>query len=158
MEKQQQRIVKILYMGILCITLTEGITNRFVQNWHSPKSPSTEWSWFLIEFVTFSLFAMYSWIIAIFKECMIKGRNFYCLYIHKLYFNASKLYQKWKKLQNLQCFQVQKMYLFYISKLNNAIYIMLRVPSIHYKHHVVLFIFTNCYLKQKISSHFHKNS
>jgi hypothetical protein len=40
----------------------------------------------------------------------------------------------------LQCFQIE-MYLFYISKLNNAIY-MLGVPILHHKHHVVLFIFT----------------
>ena len=38
-----------------------------------------------------------------------------------------------------QCFQVQG-YLFYIFKLNNAIY-NLGVPSLHHKHHVVLFLF-----------------
>jgi hypothetical protein len=46
------------------ITLKERNTKQFVQNWHSPKSPSTEWSWFfLIELVMFSLFAMqlYYW-------------------------------------------------------------------------------------------------
>jgi len=48
----------------------------------------------------------------------------------------------------LQCFQVQR-YPFYISKLNNAIY-MLGVPSLHHKHHVVIFIFIIIYLKQKI--------
>jgi len=30
-------------MGIPCITLTEINTKRFVHNWHSPKSPRTEW-------------------------------------------------------------------------------------------------------------------
>ena len=52
------------YMWMLCIRLKERNTKRFVQNWHSPKSPSTEWSWFfLIELVMFSLFAMqlYYW-------------------------------------------------------------------------------------------------
>ena len=29
-----------------------------------------------------------SWIIAIFKECLIKSRNSHCLYAHKLFFNA----------------------------------------------------------------------
>ena len=48
------------------------------------------------------LYLLCHWIIAIFKECMIKGRNFHCLFAHKLYFNASKLYQKWKKLQNVR--------------------------------------------------------
>jgi hypothetical protein len=36
------------YMWMLCITLKERNTKRFVQNWHSPKSPSTEWSWFFL--------------------------------------------------------------------------------------------------------------
>jgi len=37
-----------------------------------------------MEFVIFSLFAMHLqiWIIAIFKECMIKGRRSHCLHIH----------------------------------------------------------------------------
>jgi hypothetical protein len=43
-EKRQQHIVKIFYMWMLCITFKERNTKRFVQNWHSPKSPSTEWS------------------------------------------------------------------------------------------------------------------
>ena len=43
--KKQEHIVKIFYTGILCITLTEINTKRFVQHWHSPKLPSTEWSW-----------------------------------------------------------------------------------------------------------------
>jgi len=40
------------------------------------------------EFVIF-LYLLFSWIIAIFKECMIKGRNSHYLYCHKLDFNAS---------------------------------------------------------------------
>ena len=74
------------------------------------------------------LYLLFSWIIAVFKECMIKGRK-------------SKLYQKWKNCirsgkivsEVEKCFQVEKD-LFYISKLNNAIY-MLGVPSLHHKHH-----------------------
>ena len=85
----------IFYMWMLCIALKGRNTKRFVQNWHSPKSLSTEWSWFFfIELVMFSLFA-------IFKECLIKSRNSHCLYAHKLYCNAWKLFQKWKKLQNV---------------------------------------------------------
>jgi hypothetical protein len=42
--KIQQHIVKIVYMGILCITLNEINMQRFVQNCHSQKSPLTEWS------------------------------------------------------------------------------------------------------------------
>ena len=50
----------------------------------------------------------------------------------------------------LQCFLAQS-YLFYISKLDNVIYIdMMGVPSWHHTHHVVLFILTTFYLKQKI--------
>ena len=43
------------------------------------------------------------------------------------------------------------MYLFYISNLNNAIY-MLKVPSLYHNHdvYIVLFIFIIIYLKQKI--------
>ena len=52
----------------------------------------------------FFLYLLCIWIyifnIAIFKKCMIKVKNSHCLYVHKLYFNDSKLYQKWKKLQN----------------------------------------------------------
>jgi len=33
---------------------------------------------------------------------MFKGRNSHCFFSHKLYFNASKLYQKWKKLKNVR--------------------------------------------------------
>jgi hypothetical protein len=43
-EKNQQHIVKIFYMWMFCITLKERNTKRFVQNWHSPSHPSTEWS------------------------------------------------------------------------------------------------------------------
>ena len=101
-KKPSTYIVKIFYMWMLCITLKERNTERFVQNWHSPKSPWTEWSWFfLIVLVMFFLFAT-SWIITIFKECLIKSRNSHCLYAHKLYFNAWKLFQKWKKLQNVR--------------------------------------------------------
>jgi hypothetical protein len=35
---------------MFCITLKERNTKRFVQNWHSPSHPSTEWSWFLFYF------------------------------------------------------------------------------------------------------------
>jgi hypothetical protein len=55
--KKQQHIVNIFYMWMLCITLKERNTKRFVQNWLSSKSPSTEWSWFFIELVMFCLFA-----------------------------------------------------------------------------------------------------
>ena len=55
-KKKQQHIVKIFYMWMLCITLKERNTKRFVQNSHSRKSPSTEWSWFLIELVMFLYF------------------------------------------------------------------------------------------------------
>jgi hypothetical protein len=41
-------IVKMFYIEILCITLQERNVKRFVQNWHLPKSPWTEWSWLKI--------------------------------------------------------------------------------------------------------------
>ena len=48
----------------------------------------------------------------------------------------------------LHYLQVQR-YLFYISKLNNAVHVcMMAIPSLHHKHHVVLFIFSIFYLKQ----------
>ena len=50
----------------------------------------------------FFLYLLCSWIIAIFKGCMIKGRQSHCLYVHKLYYNDSKLYRKWKMLQNVR--------------------------------------------------------
>jgi hypothetical protein len=119
----QQHVVKIFYMGILCITLKERNIERFVQNRYSPMSPSTEWSWFFYGICHF--YFICSQIIVIFKECMRKGRNSYCLFSHKLYFNASKLYQKRKKLPNV-C-HIYNVFTFrdtfsYISKLNNVIY------------------------------------
>jgi hypothetical protein len=42
-EKTRANIQNILH-GIVCITLKERNTKRFVQNWHLPKSTSTEWS------------------------------------------------------------------------------------------------------------------
>jgi uncharacterized protein (DUF486 family) len=50
------------------------------------------------------LYLLCLWIIAIFKECMLKDRNSHCLYNHKLYFNDSKLYQMWKRLPNVAIF------------------------------------------------------
>jgi hypothetical protein len=50
-KKPSTYIVKIFYMWMLFLTLKERNTKQFVQNWHSPKSPSTEWSWFFIELV-----------------------------------------------------------------------------------------------------------
>ena len=48
------------------------------------KSPSTEWSWFCIELVIFYLYLLCSWIIAIFKECLIKSRDSHCLYRYQV--------------------------------------------------------------------------
>jgi hypothetical protein len=63
------------YFTCGCITLKERNTKRFVQNWHSPTSPSTEWSWFVIELEMFSLFSMQ---LDYCKECLIKSRNYHC--------------------------------------------------------------------------------
>jgi hypothetical protein len=71
-----------------------------------------------------SLFAT-SWIITIFKECLITSRNSHCLYAHKLYLDAWKLFQKWIKLENVRNIHN----VFNIFELNNAIY-MPRVPSL----------------------------
>ena len=43
------------------------------------NSPSTEWSWFCIELIIIFLYLLCSWIIAIFKVCLNKGRNSHCL-------------------------------------------------------------------------------
>ena len=48
------------------------------------KSPSTEWSWFCIELVIVFLYLLCSWIIAMFKECLIKSRNSHCLYRYQV--------------------------------------------------------------------------
>ena len=101
MEKNNNNNTKSIYFTrrILCITLKERNRKQFVQNWHSLRSPSTEWSCiFLIEFVIFYLFAMQ------FDYCNIQSSKVgipNCFCSHKLCFNASKLYQKWKKLVNV---------------------------------------------------------
>jgi hypothetical protein len=59
-NKKKQHIVKIFYMGILCITLTERNTKRFVQHWHSPASPSTERSWFFFNKICNFFFICYA--------------------------------------------------------------------------------------------------
>ena len=48
------------------------------------KLPSTEWSWFCIELIILFLCLLCSWIIAIFKECLIKTRNSHCLYRYQV--------------------------------------------------------------------------
>ena len=131
-------------MWMLCITLKERNTNRLVQNWHSPKSPSTEWSWFFIECF---LYLLCSWIIAIFKEGLIKSRNSHCLYAHKLYFNAWKLFQKWKKLQNVRHIHKEVLrYLFNILKLN-TLYICREYLAYYINIMLCYLFFKFCYLK-----------
>ena len=105
-KKNKKNIVKIVYRVILCITLKERHTKRFVQHWHSSKSPVAEWSWFLIFFfyrICIYFFICYSYY-------NIQRMYGHCLYLQKL----CTLY--------LQCFQVLR-YLFNIFKLNNGIYI-----------------------------------
>ena len=58
----------------------------------------------------FLLYLLCSWIIAIIKEGMLKGRISHCLFSHA------------KCMPYLQCSQVQR-YIYYISKLNNAIHV-----------------------------------
>ena len=53
----------------------------------------------VISYRIYNFYLLCSWIIAIFKEGMLKDRNSHSLFSHKLYFNASKLYQKLKKLR-----------------------------------------------------------
>ena len=65
--KKQQHIVKIFYMGILCITLKERNAKRFVQNWHLPKSPSDRMVMIFIEFVFFFLYLLCSLNITVFS-------------------------------------------------------------------------------------------
>ena len=123
--------VKIFYIGICLLTLTERNTKRFQQHWHLPKLPSTEWScfFFYIEFVIFSLFAIAymvcSWIIAIFKECKYDKRRHPTVYMFiSCILMSQNCIRSGKSCKmyaiSIQCFQVQ-MFLFYISKLNNAI-------------------------------------
>jgi hypothetical protein len=94
-----------------------------------------------------------SWIIAIFKECLIKSRNSHCLYAHKLYFNAWKLFQKWKRLQNVR--HIQNVFKFwgicstFLSEITLYIYICREYLAYSINHHVVLFIFKILLFKTK---------
>ena len=66
-------------------------------------------------------------IFAIFQKCMIKSKNSHCLYLRKLHFNASKLYQNWKKLANVcHIFNVFKFRVIFstFSNLDNTIYML----------------------------------
>ena len=79
--KKNQHIVKIFYIWMICITLKERNTKRFVQNWHSPSYFRQNGHDFVyIELIILFLYLLCSWIIAIFKECLIKSRNSHCLY------------------------------------------------------------------------------
>ena len=60
---------------------------RILQNYHSPMSSSTEWSWFFYGICTFS-FIYYALGLLQYSKSVWSN----CLHIHKLYFNASKLY------------------------------------------------------------------
>jgi hypothetical protein len=58
------------------------------------KSPSTEWSWICIELVFCFLYLLCSWIIAIFKGCLIKSRrreNFWGISYEKSRFYAKQI-------------------------------------------------------------------
>ena len=101
-EKNQQHIVKIFYVWMVLYNIKRKNYKTVCAELVFAKSPSTEWSWFCIELVLFFLYLLCSWIIAIFKECLIKSRNSHCLYAHKFYFDAWKLFQKWKELQNVR--------------------------------------------------------
>ena len=86
-------------------------------------------NFFYIEFVIFSLFAIAypvcSWIIAIFKECKYDKRRHPTVYMFiSCILMSQNCIRSGKSCKmyaiSIQCFQVQ-MFLFYISKLNNAI-------------------------------------
>jgi hypothetical protein len=81
-KKNPAHSQNILHVDALevCITLKERNAKRFVQNWHLPKS--------FDRMVRILFYMLCSWIIAIFKEWFINGRNCHYLYAHKLYFNA----------------------------------------------------------------------
>ena len=60
-------------------------TKRFVQNWHSPSYLRQNGHDFVyIELIILFLYLLCSWIIAIFKECLIKSRNSHCLYRYQV--------------------------------------------------------------------------
>ena len=102
--KKQHHIVKIFYMWMLCITLKEKKYKTVCAELAFADVTFDRMVMIcFIELVMISLFVICSWIIAIFKECLIKSRNSHCLYAHKLlYFNVWKLFQKWKKLHNVR--------------------------------------------------------
>jgi hypothetical protein len=79
-KKLNNFTVKIFYMWMLCITLKKKIQNG--QD-------------FFYRTCNVFFYLLCSWIIAKFKECLIKSRNSHCLYAHQLYFNAWKLFQLW---------------------------------------------------------------
>jgi hypothetical protein len=76
---------QIFYMGIFCITLKEINTKRFAKHWHSPMllwQNGHDFFFFICYAVGLLQYSKSVW--------SKVGTN--------LYFNASKLYQKWKKV------------------------------------------------------------
>ena len=138
-------------MNKKCKNILHGDTQYNIKR-HKYKTDCTE---LLFTKVTFDRMVMIfygichfyficSQIIVIFKECMRKGRNSYCLFSHKLYINASKLYQKWKKLPNV-C-HIYNVFTFrdtfsYISKLNNVIYWKCLAYTINIMYYLFLQLF-----------------
>jgi hypothetical protein len=79
-------------------------------------------------------------LISTFKKCMIKGRNSY-----PLCFDASELYQKWGKLQNVHhIYNVFEFIctFFYVFELNKAIYSNTKYsPVKHFDYYVLLYFY-----------------
>jgi len=130
--KKPQHIVKIVYMWMLCITLKKRNTKRFVQNWHSPKSPSTEWSWFFIELVMLSFFICYAvGLLQYSKSVWSKVGTLTVYMLISCILMPENCFRSGKSCKMYAIFTMfsSSEILFNILKLNNAIY-MPRVPSL----------------------------
>ncbi len=99
-KKQQQHIIDIFYTGYTLYNIKRKKQKTVCAELAFPKVTFDRMvmHFFFIEFVIFYLFAMQ------FDYCNIQSSKVgtpNCFCSHKLCFNASKLYQKWKKLVNV---------------------------------------------------------
>jgi hypothetical protein len=70
-----------------------------------------------------------SWVIAIFKECLIKSKKSHCLLLISCILNPENCFRSGKRFQVLR-------YLFHIFRLNNTIYMYIYNFSFNGKHYV----------------------
>ena len=79
-KKKQKHMVKIFYMWMLCINIKRKKYKTVLCRIGIRQVTFDRMVMIVYRTYNFFLYLLCSWIIAIFKECLIKSRNSHCLY------------------------------------------------------------------------------